>query len=299
MANVELGPEAVRIFQNLVYQHFREHGRSFAWRRTHDPYCILVSEIMLQQTRTDRVTAKYEQFIRTFPDFAALAGATLQKILSVWQGLGYNRRALALKKIAYHVVTAFDGHLPSDPEILDDLPGIGKTTACAISTFAFNTPTVFIETNLRTVFIHHFFSGRSDITDTEILPIIEMTLDRSNPRTWYYALMDYGVMLKKTFQNPGRKSAHFTKQSPFEGSDRQIRGAILKILIAHPNISEYDLISILGKEPRRVTSIIEQLYQEGFIEKADGRLIIDGKTGNLDEQNPLSAYKSSTKTVLR
>ena len=150
-------PDTIRTFQRLIYRFYREHGRTFPWRRTRNPYHILVSEIMLQQTQTERVEEKYEQFLTHFPDFPSLAEAPLREILRVWRGLGYNRRAIALKNIASAVITEFHGNLPSCPEALISLPGIGRATACAICAFAFNKPVVFLETNIRRVFIHHFF----------------------------------------------------------------------------------------------------------------------------------------------
>ena len=134
----ELTRDGVRAFQRLIYHYYQEHGRTFPWRMTHNPYHILVSEIMLQQTQTERVLDKYEQFIDSFPDFSSLAEAPLREILKVWQGLGYNRRAIALKKIAQTVMTRFHSNLPSSLEALMTLPGIGKATASAISVFAFN-----------------------------------------------------------------------------------------------------------------------------------------------------------------
>jgi A/G-specific adenine glycosylase len=277
LTEAELSAETICLFQDKVYSYFQEHGRAFPWRSTDDPYCILVSEIMLQQTQTERVAARYERFIERFPNFSTLAAAPLKEILSAWQGLGYNRRTLNLKKTAGLVLSTLQGRLPSDPKALMNLPGIGKTTACAICAFAFDMPTVFIETNIRTVFIHHFFSDRNGVTDSEIYPLVEKTLDRRAPRMWYYALMDYGVMLKKRFKNLGRRSAHYSKQSPFKGSDRQIRSLILKTLIAHPGMLESDLVITMDKSPDRVTLILDRLHKEGFIEKTDGQLKISGE----------------------
>jgi A/G-specific adenine glycosylase len=194
-----------------------------ALEENRDSYRILVSEIMLQQTQVERVLDKYKVFIRIFPDFSSLAVAPLADILKVWQGLGYNRRAVALQKIAISVMKESRGRLPVTREELLKLPGIGKYTASAILTFACNQPNIFIETNIRRVFIHFFFRDRENISDAEILPLIEMTLDAGNPREWYYALMDYGAMLKKTVENPNRKSSHYKKQAPFHGSNRQLR----------------------------------------------------------------------------
>jgi len=229
---------------------------------------------MLQQTQTERVGEKYGQFIASFPDFVSLAHAPLREILKVWQGLGYNRRAVALKKVAQTVTTRFHGDLPSSPEALMSLPGIGRATACAICAFAFNEPVVFIETNIRRVFIHCFFQGQQGIKDTEILPLVAKTLDTSNPRKWYFALMDYGVMLKKQYQNPNRKSAHYQRQPPFQGSNRQIRGMILRALTAESPLSQREIEERLGKDPERVKGNLIQLQKEGFIRKKRSRFTI-------------------------
>ena len=253
------------LFKENIWRYYLTQGRSFPWRSTSDPYHILVSEIMLQQTQTSRVTGRYEAFIEAFPDFASLAGAELNAVLTVWQGLGYNRRALNLKKIAEIVVNEFQGRLPDSYDELTSLPGIGHATAGSILAFAFNKPIPFIETNIRRVFIHFFFQDRQGITDREILPHVEETLDRDNPRQWYYALMDYGAMLSKSVPNPNRKSAHYARQSRFEGSDRQIRGMILKMLVAEAPVTEKKLIETLGKETSRVKRILADLVNEGYI----------------------------------
>ncbi|HID20498.1 MAG TPA: A/G-specific adenine glycosylase [Methanophagales archaeon] len=264
----KLTADAIHAFQNSIYAYYHEYGRKLPWRETNNPYHILVSEIMLQQTQVERVIEKYNEFITAFPDFHSLAQAPLQEILKVWHGLGYNRRALALKKIAEIVVTTYNGTLPSSLDVLMKLPGIGKYTASAITTFAFNHPTVFIETNIRTVFIYFFFHDKDEINDSEIVPLVEKTLDTEHPRTWYYALMDYGVMLKKQYQNPNRRSAHYHKQTPFKGSNRQLRGMILKALTRESSMSERELVQTLKTDPERVKSILVQLQNEGFIRKS-------------------------------
>ena len=222
---------------------------------------------MLQQTQVERVISKYQDFISVFPEFPSLANAPLRRIFEAWQGLGYNRRALALKEGATMIMQEFSGRMPSDPAVLIRLPGIGKVTAAAIAAFAFNKPTLFIETNIRRVFIHFFFQGEENIKDSEILPLVEKTLDTSNPREWYYALMDYGVMLGKNRQNPNRRSAHYKKQSPFEGSDRQLRGQILKALVSSPPLSARQLARKLAADIRKVRTLLIQLEKEGFITK--------------------------------
>jgi len=258
--------DAILLFQQEVLAFYDEHGRhDMVWRHTTDPYQIVISELMLQQTQVERVAIKFPLFIAAFPDFAALAAAPLHEILAVWQGMGYNRRALFLKKIAERVVQDFNGVLPRDVETLATLPGIGTATASSIAAFAFNTPVVFIETNIRRVYIHVFFSDRETVTDKEILPLVERTLYRENPRVWYWALMDLGAFLKKSVTNPNRRSAHYTRQAPFEGSDRRIRGQIIKALVAGPAIKEDELPGHIGEDAGRVKRIVAALEEEGFV----------------------------------
>ena len=257
----------VRKFRNMIYRYYRKHRRNLPWRLTSDPYHILVSEIMLQQTQVQRVMGKYEQFTRIFPDFPSLAGAPLRLILKEWQGLGYNRRALALKRIAQKVMKEFRGNLPASVETLMAFPGIGRATASSIAAFAFHEPTVFIETNIRRVFIHSFFHDKDNIKDTEILPLVEKTLDTSSPRKWYYALMDYGAMIKNEYENPNRRSAHYQKQSPFQGSNRQVRGMILKVLTRESYISEREIMRKLQMSSEILRGNLMQLQKEGFIKR--------------------------------
>jgi len=257
----------IRLFQGTIWQYYKREGRDLPWRKTTDSYQILVSEIMLQQTQVERVIEKYEQFLSAFPDFPSLAQAPLKKVLSAWQGLGYNRRALALKYIAQDVMKTFHGIFPSSEDILVKFPCIGKATAGAVAAFAFHKPSVFIETNIRRVFIHFFFRDKENVRDTDIFPLIEKTLDTSDPRQWYYALMDYGSMLAKQKQNPNRKSAHYQQQSPFKGSHRQLRGMVLRAIIAQPSVTESMLLKKLNKAPERVREVLLQLQKEGFIQK--------------------------------
>ena len=260
----------IKTFRSTIYSHYRLNGRIFPWRQTRNPYYILVSEIMLQQTQTERVLKKYAHFIKVFPDISSLNRASLHKVLEVWQGLGYNRRALALKKIAQIVTRNFDGTIPPFPDTLQTFPCVGKATASAICAFAFNKPVVFIETNIRSVFIHFFFRDIPVIGDTEIFPLIEETLDLENPREWYFALMDYGAMLKKIKPNPGNQSAHYHRQSPFEDSDRQIRGIILRILIEKSHLLEDEIVEELQKNRKRIKRILMELEHEGFIMRKNG-----------------------------
>ena len=252
-------------FRTIVYDYYNTNKRSFPWRNEVTPYRVFISEVMLQQTQAGgRTIEKFNVFLEKFPTFEALATAPLSDILKMWQGLGYNRRALMLKRAAEIIVREYDGNLPSTVEELDALPGIGHATACSISAFAFNAPVVFIETNIRSVFIHHFFPGRDDVSDKELLPIVASTLDTENAREWYSALMDYGASLKKSVGNESRRSKHYAKQSKFEGSDRQIRGEILRLLSAQGNV-EYEGLRLYNANDVRMYTVIEGLIKEGLI----------------------------------
>ncbi|MFC1607289.1 A/G-specific adenine glycosylase [Candidatus Latescibacterota bacterium] len=265
-----LSVSKIRTFRRKVYNFYKDHGRSFPWRETSAPYHIAVSEFMLQQTQVDRVIPKYERFLEVFPDLESLATATTQDVLREWQGLGYNRRALALRNMALTIAGEHGGVIPDDPETLETLPGIGPYTARAIAVFAFNIPVILIETNIRSVYIHVFFNNDTTIHDRQILPLIEQTLDRRNPGKWYSALMDYGAMLKKNHVNPSRKSAHYTKQSRFEGSDRQLRGAVIRELTAKTSINVNEIPILLKAKPERIDKILKSLEQEGFISRTNG-----------------------------
>jgi A/G-specific adenine glycosylase len=258
-------PASIREFRTMVLGAYADRGRDLAWRKTTDPYCILVSEIMLQQTQVERVAIKYPAFIAAFPDFPSLARAPLPDVLAAWQGMGYNRRAISLRKCARRVVEEYDGTLPHDPAILTTFPGIGKATAASICAFAFNIPVVFIETNIRRVFIHFFFGDHVQVDDAEILPIAREALPVQDSRTWYNALMDLGTALKKTGNNPNRRSRQYSKQAAFEGSDRKIRGRILRLLLDQQRMTQKAVIKNLSEDPARVTRILGDLEAEGFI----------------------------------
>ncbi len=271
---MKLSKRKISLFQKKIWDFYKAQRRAFAWRHVSDPYQVLVSEVMLQQTQTHRVVEKFEEWMSAFPTFSLLAQATLHEVLLVWQGLGYNRRGKYLHESAKRVVTEFGAQLPSDPEVLVTFSGIGQATAASICAFAFNTPTVFIETNIRTVFLYTFFKKQERVHDREILSLVVQTIDRDNPRDWYYALMDYGVMLKRQLKISNKKSVHYTRQSRFEGSDRQIRGQIIRLLTQRVNLSFDDLIDILTCDSTRAQRIIITLSDEGFIWINNGFLSI-------------------------
>ena len=259
--------EIVR-FQKKVYDYYHANKRDFPWRKGITPYKIVVSEIMLQQTQAPRVVDKFKLFIKTFPNFEALAKAPFKDILVVWQGLGYNRRALGLKKLAEIVVTEHAGKLPKTPEKLVGLPWIGPHTAGSIAAYAYNYPSVFIETNIRSVCIHEFFPNKTEITDKQLEPYVEAVLDTENPREWYNALMDYGTWLKEANKNPSRRSKHYSKQSKFEGSNRKLRGMILRELSqGHATFDTLSDLYLEEYDESQVREALSTLTKEGLITK--------------------------------
>lgn len=272
----------IKKFKAEVWRYYRGHKRDLPWRRTKNPYRILVSEMMLQQTQVSRVLIKYPQFVKRFPNFQVLAKSSVRDVLEAWQGLGYNRRALALKRAAEIVVKKYHGALPRDMVLLEVLPGIGKSTAGAILAFAYGIAEPFLETNIRRVFIHFFFRRNKKVHDKEILEIVTAALDRKNPREWYWALMDYGAMLGALPKNLNQKSAHYAKQSKFAGSDRELRGKILKLLIAKKCVSERAIekhvfiasSQNIFQDRQRLKRIIQSLLHDNLACSKDGKICI-------------------------
>ncbi len=262
-------------FKKEIWKYYRTHKRVMPWRSHFSPYWVVVSELMLQQTQVPRVMEIFPQFVRTFPSFASLARAPRAQVLRAWQGLGYNRRAVYLHQIAQRVVREHKGTVPRDLSILQTFPGIGPNTAASICAFAFNMPVVFIETNIRTVFLHYFFKNKSAVLDVDILPLVQKTLDVKNPREWYWALMDYGTYIKRVYGNPNIRSKHHTKQPPFQGSNRQLRGKVLKLLLEYPQgITEKRLTLMCECDSKKLQNALNQLVFEGLITRSRGKYLI-------------------------
>jgi A/G-specific adenine glycosylase len=260
----------IKKFRNVIMSYYKESGRDFPWRGKVSPWGVMVSEFMLQQTQTERVIPYWRRWMKLWPAPAALAEAPLAEALREWSGLGYNRRCKNLKDCAAIITAEKNGKVPKTPEDLQALPGVGPYIAGAIACFAYNYPSVFIETNIRSVALHFFFPGKSGVTDSEIFPILESALDRDNPREWYYALMDSGVMLKKTVCNPSRNSAHHVQQSKFQGSFRQVRGRVLKKLITAGPLSVKELESAGFAKRDELYRALDALEKEFMVAEKSG-----------------------------
>ncbi len=264
----------IHAFQKTILDFYRANGRhSLPWRKTQSPYRILVSELMLQQTQVDRVVPKYKSFLKKFPTSKSLAGAGVSDVLREWHGLGYNRRALYLKRAALKIENDFGGRFPKHFEAIRSLPGVGPYTAGALRTFSWNMPEVFLETNIRRVFIHFFFSHAKKVSDLAILQKIKMTLDHKNPRRWYWALMDYGALGLKKVSNPNRKSRHYLRQSKFLGSRRYARARFLVFLLERGSARARDFYNFVYRDPalldyrsqKLIAEILHDLTKEGFL----------------------------------
>lgn len=258
----------VPAFRRVVWANYKKNGRhELPWRKTSDPYKILVSEIMLQQTQVPRVIEKYKSFLKKFPAVRALAKAPLSEVLKEWSGLGYNRRGKYLHDAAKVVVSDFGGNFKKALE--QPLPGVGPYTKAAVRVFAFNEPDILIETNIRTAFIQHFFPKKKRVADNELLPVVERATKGQNPREWHWALMDYGSYLKKSGVRNNSRSTHYAKQSKFEGSLRQARGAILRAL-AHGGKIEQEIYSTIWPNEGYKKALVG-LARDGLIKKEKGK----------------------------
>ncbi|TSC69680.1 MAG: A/G-specific adenine glycosylase [Parcubacteria group bacterium Gr01-1014_56] len=275
-------PELLRSLKKF----YAKNKRDLPWRTTYDPYKILVSEVMLQQTQAKRVVPFYLKFIKRFPTARALARARLSDVLKLWSGLGYNRRAKFLHEAAKKLSSAKtlrSGEIYRTParkvfaelsaEFLESLPGVGPYTARAVAAFAYNRPEIFIETNIRTVFLYsNILQNTRLVSDKEILPLVEKVLKKSKmqPRDFYAALMDYGAFLKQSGVRINSKSKHYTKQKKFEGSTRQLRGAILKKLLDSPQTA-HALAKGLSRTRGEVLKVLDQLKKEQLVKAKRGK----------------------------
>lgn len=266
------------LFKKTVWDYYHKHARNkLPWRTHTDPYSVWISEVMLQQTQVERVIVFFKNWMKQFPTVKKLATASQVDLLRAWKGLGYNSRALRIKRAAEIIMQDHKGVFPKTYEAILELPGIGPYTAGAISAFAYNQAVTMIETNIRRVYLHHFYKDEANIHDKQLLEIINQTIDHHNPREWYWALMDYGAHLGKTIPNPNKKSRHYTVQKKFKGSDREIRGKVLELLLNKKKQSIEQLsiqLQEITSDRERVEKIIDQLDHEGFLTVNNGNVIL-------------------------
>ncbi len=294
-------------FCETVWREGDRLYRDLPWRRTRDPYAIWISEVMLQQTQVARVDGRWQRWLERFPNTAVLADADAGDVLEEWQGLGYNRRALSLGRAARMIEDA-GGEFPREERDLVALPGIGPATAAGIRAFAFDLPGVYLETNVRTVFLHELFPDAHDVPDSALVPLVREAcprlvagdgavvagvVDRAvagavaacghdrGPRAWYYALLDYGAFLKQTLPNPSRRSRTHSRQSRFEGSHRQKRAELVRVLLDARRLGaaltrddlarELDAVEAAAGRPPvdgdELDRILAELEREGFCER--------------------------------
>ncbi|MBQ9069255.1 MAG: adenine glycosylase [Eggerthellaceae bacterium] len=283
--NLDVVPPEMGGFVSLVWEMGRVHARAgLPWRNIDDPYAVYVSEVMLQQTQVVRVLDYWPSWMQAFPTIDSLAAASTSDVLERWQGLGYNRRALALKRSAEQCASLYAGNLPRSLSELESLPGVGPATAAGIVAFAYQEPCVYLETNVRSVYLHHFFSSEvSRVSDRDLVPLVQATCSRDDPRGWYYALLDYGAYLKRVLPNPSRKSSSYHRQSPFEGSVRQKRAFLVREVLAEPGIEVADLRNALDEHERSkgrdivsdemFQRLMSSLKDEGFFEIVDDKVV--------------------------
>lgn len=283
----------VKRFQDEILTWYNEHKRDLPWRHTRDPYRILLSEIMAQQTQISRVIPKYEAWLEQFPTIHHLANSSVSEVLTYWHGLGYNRRALNLKRSAEKIVREYDGVFPKTEKELLELPGIGRYTARAILCFAFDEQITVVDTNVRKVILTQFFksdnskiqtlqcsdtvnhnSEKSKIDEKIIEEMAEQLLPMGKAYDWNQALMDYSSAVLKKEKIPVQK------QSKYIGSHRYYRSKVLKVLLEKKKVKIDEIGELIKndyteKEKEWLQKMLEQLAKEGFIviEKETVRLI--------------------------
>ena len=258
-------------FQKKITSWYKVNKRDLPWRRTSDPYHILVSEMMLQQTQVSRVIPKYRAWLEEYPSLQSLADADISRVLRLWMGLGYNRRAIYLQKTAQVVVSQYKGVFPEKEKALLTLPGIGKYTARALLSFAFGKHIPVVDTNIKKVILvavlHQDTAPDKNIEEwaARLLPK-EHSI---SARDWNQALMDYASLELKD------KKIIIPKQSKFRGSDRYYRGQVLRLLLAQKDcrLSHALLLKkFQGKETAWLTALLAGLEKDGLVHY-DGKQI--------------------------
>lgn len=241
--------------QQKILGWYVKNKRDLPWRQTRDPYCILVSEVMLQQTQVARVLPKYKDWLTSFPKISDLASAKTDQVLRLWSGLGYNRRAIYLQKTAKIIVEKNKGKFPQDEKLLQTLPGVGEYTAKAVLCFAYNVQKAVVDTNIRKVISLVFFNGKPP-SDKILQQAADQLLPKGKAYEWNQALMDYAASVLAKEKIP------LKKQSAFRGSNRYYRGRIIKLLLVKEQRTVEELSGHLGKD---MTEVVKRLHKEGLV----------------------------------
>jgi A/G-specific adenine glycosylase len=278
----------VKKLQRCVLAFYRTRRRDLPWRKTRDPYRILVSEIMLQQTQVDRVVPKYREFLRRFPHARSLAAARFGDVLRAWIGLGYNGRALRLWRCARAIVREHHGRVPSDPRVLETLPGIGPYTAAAVASFAFGAQLVVIDTNVRRV-LSRTLAARDAVPVPRLATLARAALPAKHGAQWAQALMDVGALFCRpaprcqscpahaacAFALQGRAPARSSlrRSQPYRSSDRFYRGRVMKLLAGRPSIPRREV----GEQVKEGFGASDAAWLNALIRglERDGLIIVD------------------------
>ena len=275
--------EKKKHFNQMLFRWHKAHYREMAWRNTRNPYRILVSEVMLQQTQVERVREKYAEFLKQFPSVHILAKAQLGDVIRAWSGLGYNRRAKYLHECVKEVLLNHQGKFPNDMTTLMTLPGIGLSTAGALQAFAFGEDEPMIDTNIRRILTRTFFSPKMSrlrldmvgVSDKELYVFAKSLIPKGKGREWNYAMLDLGATLCTArhhsklcplakLHGPVSDFVYKKPQKKFANSDRFYRGRILSQLLISPHTSE-SLQEVLALEQGLLHLILTKLAKEHLI----------------------------------
>jgi len=246
----------------------------------------LVSEVMLQQTQAGRVVPAFRSFLRRFPTVRTLAAASRRDVVLEWGRLGYNRRAVRLSEAARAIVRDHGGRIPRDPATLRELPGVGPYTAAAVASLGFGEPVAAIDTNVRRVVARvHLGVDGHEAPARQVWALADAWLDRDDPITWNQAVMDLGREVCRPtprcdacplarvcrFRLAGSIAARgHPRQGPFEGSTRQVRGAVVRALRSHPSLTRTRLADETGFAPERIEAAVGTLTTDGLVEDDAG-----------------------------
>ncbi len=269
-------------------------ARDLPWVGVADPWAVLVSEVMLQQTPAARVVDPWRAFLDLYPTPAALAAAPLGEVLTAWRGLGYHRRARDLQRAAVVIVERHDGRVPAAVEALRALPGVGEYTARAVAAFAYGVRVAVVDTNVARV-LARAVAGRS-LTPREAREEATALLGRREPRRFNQAMIDLGARFCSARprcarcplarvcawratggEDPAPTSAHVTRrQAPFAGSDRQWRGRAIERLRLGPASAVEMRRHLAGLEPARRRRVLDSLVADGLVARTPGGLALAG-----------------------